>query len=186
MKKTVLLLSVFASAFSFAQSKCCNVIDGSGNTVVSSNGNCVITSIIGADCTEITKTKVAKSTAKPELKPEEKKVLNKALRGVKFKTNSDELLPNSYPKLDAVAELMKSHDDFKLKINGYTDNTGKSEYNHKLSHKRAKAAKARLVEDGIAASRITTHGYGEEKPIATNDTKEGRAKNRRVEFKVTF
>lgn len=185
MKKSLLLLSVVASTVSFAQSKCADVIDSNGTNVISSNGNYVTTSAIAADCKEDS-TAPVKTTTKPELKPEEKTVLVKALKGVKFKSDSDELLPESYAKLDAVAELMKSHDDFKLTIDGYTDNTGSSKHNHKLSHKRAKAAKARLVEDGIAANRITTHGYGEESPIATNDTKEGRSKNRRVEFKVSF
>ncbi|MGY5351990.1 OmpA family protein [Wenyingzhuangia sp. IMCC45533] len=182
MKKTILLLSVFASTLSFAQ-ECADVVDSSGINVISSNGAYVTTSGAAADCDKNAPVTTAKA---PELKPEEKIVLIKALEGVKFKTDSDELLKKSYPKLDAVAELMKSHDDFKLVINGYTDNTGTSEYNHTLSHKRADAAKARLIEDGISADRITTNGYGEENPIATNDTEEGRAKNRRVEFKVTF
>ena len=81
---------------------------------------------------------------------------------------------------------MKANSSFNLTIDGYTDNTGDADHNKELSYKRAEAAKARLIEDGISASRITTHGYGIANPIATNDTAEGRAKNRRVEFSISF
>lgn len=187
MKRIVLSLSLLVSVVSFAQTTCCNVVDSEGLSVISSNGNCVVAENLPSgkgDCGNVVKevTKVVKK----ELKASEKAVLMQALEGVKFKTNSDVLLPASLPKLDAVAALMESHKDYKLTIDGYTDSTGNSDHNHKLSYKRAEAAKARLIKDGIKGSRITTHGYGEEYPIATNDTAEGRTKNRRVEFKVTF
>ena len=180
MKKLVVSLSLLVSAVSFGQS-CCNVVDSSGRSVVDKNGDCITAKNIpsGSDCSTSTVTKT-------ELEASEKDILTEALEGVKFKSNSDELLPESYAKLDAVAEVMKNNSTCTLTIDGYTDNTGKSDYNHKLSDKRAKAAKARLIEDGIDGSRITTHGYGEENPIATNDTPAGRAKNRRVEFKISF
>jgi len=194
MKKILLSLSLLVSTISFAQSGCCNVVDSDGVAVVSSSGSCVIAPNLesATNCREERKIKAAPipkkivAPKKIELKEEEKAVLTQALEGVKFKTNSDFLLPESLPKLDAVAELMKAHNDYKLTIDGYTDNTGDSAHNHELSLKRAEAAKARLIEDGIAANRITTHGYGEERPVATNDTAEGRAKNRRVEFLVSF
>ena len=193
MKNIFLVLSLLASTFSFAQSRCCNVVDGSGRFVVSSDGKCVvaINSLSASNCGEtvaekVVEAPVVKQPAKVVLLDSEKAILSKALEGVKFKTDSDELLPDSYPKLDAVAEIMKNHSDYKLTIDGYTDNTGDSKHNHELSYKRAEAAKARLIEDGISADRITTHGYGEERPIATNETPEGRAKNRRVEFLVSY
>lgn len=194
MKKIVLSLSLLVSTISFAQSECCDVVDSAGVSVISSNGNCVITNNIASDCGEVKevvappKVEVVEveTPLKVELKEEEKDILMKALEGVKFKTNSDVLLPESYEKLDAVAELMKSNEKYKLTVDGYTDNTGESDYNHALSLKRAEAAKARLVVDGISADRITTHGYGEERPVDSNDTKEGRAKNRRVEFLISF
>lgn len=210
MKKTLLLLSLLVSAFSFSQSRCCNVVDSAGLSVVSSDGKCVIAknSLSASNCGETMTEKVVEvpvvkqvveapvvkqvvvekkaEPAKVELMDSEKAVLSQAFEGVKFKTNSNVLLPDSYSKLDAVAEIMKNHSGYKLTIDGYTDNTGNSKHNHELSYKRAEAAKARLIEDGISADRITTHGYGEEKPIATNDTSEGRAKNRRVEFLVSL
>ena len=72
-----------------------------------------------------------------------------------------------------------------LIIEGHTDATGPDAYNMKLSKARANAARSYLIEQGIESSRLEATGYGETKPIATNKTKEGRAENRRVEFKVT-
>ena len=189
MRKVLLSLSLLVSAVSFGQSGCCNVVDGAGLTVVDSNGLCITAPNLpsySGDCAMETVAEVAPKVKELVLPESEKTILMQALEGVKFKTDSDELLPESLPKLDAVAALMESHADYKLTIDGYTDNTGKSEYNHSLSYKRAEAAKARLIEDGIAGDRITTHGYGEERPVATNDTAEGRAKNRRVEFLVSL
>jgi len=191
MKKIVLLFGLLISSVSFAQ-LCCNVVDSAGLTVVDSDGLCVTAPNLPSYSEDACGQKeVAKSipTTKPKkivLKEAEKTVLLQALEGVKFETDSDVLLPESMPKIDAVAELMKNHPDYKLTVDGYTDNTGESAYNHELSLKRANAVKARLIEDGIAGSRITTHGYGEERPVATNETAEGRAKNRRVEFLVSY
>jgi len=177
MKKSILVIAILASSLSFAQEKCCNVITTNGVNAITKNGNCVITSGSAHENCEKGKTAIV-------LKAEETLVLKNALEGVKFKSNSDALLPESHAKLHAVTELMNTHQGFKLTIDGYTDNTGASEHNHQLSLKRAEAAKAHLVQDGIEPSRITTHGYGEENPIDTNDTAEGRAHNRRVEFSV--
>lgn len=182
MKKTLLSLGLLISSLSFAQTTCCDVIDSAGNTVITANGNCVVTAGASENCNN-----KSDGDASTVLTADESNILSEALEGVKFKTDSDELLIESLPKLDAVAEVMKHHPEIKLIIDGYTDNTGASEYNHSLSLKRANAAKNRLViVDGVAADRITTHGYGEERPIATNDTPEGRATNRRIEFNVSF
>ena len=194
MKKVLLALGLLVSGVSFAQTACCNVVDGAGLTVIDSEGLCVTAPNLPSYNAEgcFTGKKMASATtamAKPkklELKESEKTILLQALEGVKFKTDSDYILPESLPKIDAVADLMNSNPDYMLTVDGYTDNTGKSDYNHSLSLKRANAVKARLIKDGVAGSRITTHGYGEENPIATNDTAEGRAKNRRVEFLVSY
>lgn len=186
MKRTLLSLSLLVSAVSFAQTTCCNVVDSAGVTVISSNGNCVVAENLPSaqgDC--VTSTKAVK-VVKKELAASEKAILTRALEGVKFKTNSDVLLPESFDKLDAVAELMLQHKEYNLTIDGYTDSTGNADHNQELSYKRAEAAKARLVKDGVAGRRITTHGYGSANPVATNDTAAGRAKNRRVEFLMSF
>lgn len=90
-------------------------------------------------------------------------------------------------ELQAVANAMKVHDDITLELRGHTDSRGSDAYNQKLSEDRAAAVKAKIVEDyGIAASRITTYGYGESRPIADNNTDEGRARNRRVVGEMTY
>lgn len=79
--------------------------------------------------------------------------------------------------------MLKAHPDLKLLIEGHTDNTGSAEINQSLSEKRAEAVKAYLVSTfGIDASRLEAKGFGASKPVASNDTPEGRQQNRRVEL----
>jgi outer membrane protein OmpA-like peptidoglycan-associated protein len=92
----------------------------------------------------------------------------------------------SYATLDQVAEVLKNNKVWsKLEIGGNADNIGDSNYNLTLSQKRAEAVKAYLVNKGLSESALIAKGYGEENPIATNDTPEGRQQNRRVDFKVS-
>ena len=79
---------------------------------------------------------------------------------------------------------MKRHPDVKVLITGHTDSKGSDEYNMALSERRVKTAVDYLVEKGIERSRMTTKGYGERRPIDTNETDEGRQHNRRVEFTI--
>jgi len=81
---------------------------------------------------------------------------------------------------------MQQYPDLNVTIEGHTDNVGKDAYNKKLSQRRADAVKAYLVKKGIDANRLTAIGYGEEKPIADNATKAGKAENRRVEAAVDY
>jgi OmpA-OmpF porin, OOP family len=122
----------------------------------------------------------------PDLNEEEKEVLKQALEGVNFLSGKDVLTATSKPKLDNVAKILNKHSSYKLKVSGYTDSDGGEAANLELSKKRAKAVKDYLVSYGIAASRITSEGYGESNPVADNGTSAGRAKNRRVEFEVGF
>ncbi|MCE5262934.1 MAG: OmpA family protein [Deltaproteobacteria bacterium] len=86
-----------------------------------------------------------------------------------------------------LADVMKKYPDLKITIEGHTDNVGNAKYNEKLSLQRANAVKKNLVDKyGIAASRLDTKGYGMTKPIASNKTKEGRQKNRRVEASAEY
>ena len=93
----------------------------------------------------------------------------------------------SFEILDAVAGAMASHAEIEgIEVGGHTDNTGNADKNQKLSEKRAAACVDYLVQKkGIAASRLTSKGYGQDKPIADNKTPNGREKNRRVEFVIT-
>lgn len=90
----------------------------------------------------------------------------------------------SYPELNRAVALMKSNPNMRVEIAGFTDAQGTDSYNKDLSQRRATAVREYLVRQGIDASRLTAVGYGEANPVATNDTEDGRAENRRVEFVV--
>jgi outer membrane protein OmpA-like peptidoglycan-associated protein len=104
------------------------------------------------------------------------------LVGVFFENNSAKLTSSSTATLDKAVEILKQRSDIKVEVAAYTDSRGKATYNEYLSGLRANAVKDYLVSHGIGASRVTAKGYGEANPIADNETKEGRAKNRRVEL----
>ena len=106
------------------------------------------------------------------------------LNNVFFETNKWELKPESMIELDRLATLLKNNPEKKIEIGGHTDNVGSEEANLTLSDNRAQSVVSYLVKKGIANDRLTSKGYGESVPIATNDTDEGRSKNRRTEFRV--
>jgi len=106
------------------------------------------------------------------------------LKGANFAFNSAKITPEGEAKLgDTVATLQK-HPDIKVTCNGYTDSVGSQQYNLKLGQRRADSVKSYLVSQGIDSSRISTGSFGKENPVASNDTAEGRAENRRVEIVV--
>ncbi|MBI3883952.1 MAG: OmpA family protein, partial [Sphingobacteriales bacterium] len=120
----------------------------------------------------------------PQIKAGLVQKMNFAAKGLQFKTGEIVILPQSFPKLNTVVEILKADTSLNLEIKGYTDNSGDAVKNQKLSADRANAAKAYLVKKGIKASRISAEGLGIKNPIAPNTTPEGRTKNRRVEFKL--
>lgn len=100
---------------------------------------------------------------------------------VQFKTNSAEVTPNSEMEIKALADFLNQFKDTSVIVEGHTDDRGKASYNKRLSQLRADAVRAKLTEQyGVDANRIRSVGYGESNPIASNDTVEGRAANRRV------
>lgn len=103
-----------------------------------------------------------------------------------FDTDSARIRPTSYPLLREVAARLRENPDIPLlEIAGFTDNTGPAEYNQRLSEQRAASVRRFLVEEGaIAPERLQVAGYGETRPLTSNDTEEGRAVNRRVEFSI--
>jgi OOP family OmpA-OmpF porin len=106
--------------------------------------------------------------------------------GILFDTGSDVIKPESGPTLRSILALLNEDPGLKFAIEGHTDNQGGPKVNGPLSEKRAAAVKAWLVNQGIDGGRLTSKGLGQTKPLDTNDTAEGRANNRRVEFvKVT-
>ncbi len=108
-----------------------------------------------------------------------------SLNNVFFDFDKAILKSNSFAELNRIVMLMTDKSGIQIEVAGHTDNIGTEDYNIKLSQRRATAVKDYLVEKGIDASRIMTVGYGETRPVASNDDdKEGRALNRRVEFKI--
>ena len=102
-----------------------------------------------------------------------------------FETNSATLKPESREQLRNVAEILKAYPNVKVKVGGYTDNTGDANANQKLSQDRATAVMTELVALGIPAIRLSAEGYGEQYPVADNSTDSGRAQNRRIALRVT-
>jgi outer membrane protein OmpA-like peptidoglycan-associated protein len=117
-----------------------------------------------------------------KLRPGAKIVLN----NIFFESSKFDLKPESKIELNKLATLLNANPERKVEIGGHTDNVGADDANLLLSQNRAKAVVDYLVSQGISAERLTSKGYGETVPIASNDTEEGRAKNRRTEFTVTF
>jgi outer membrane protein OmpA-like peptidoglycan-associated protein len=113
--------------------------------------------------------------------PVPKKVI--ILKEVDFGFDSAELTPETKAVLDDQVALLREEPDAKVEIGGHTDSIGMEEYNLDLSERRAKAVMEYLVSNGISPENLTALGYGEALPIAPNQTREGRAKNRRVELK---
>jgi outer membrane protein OmpA-like peptidoglycan-associated protein len=104
---------------------------------------------------------------------------------VRFDTNKSTLTATAKANLDKLVPVFQSYADTDIVIYGYTDSTGKVEYNQTLSEQRAASVKAYLASKGLNTVRFNTTGLGIADPIATNDTPEGRTQNRRVEFAIT-
>ena len=99
-----------------------------------------------------------------------------------FDFNRANIRPDAVPILDEAADILKQHSNVAVNVNGYCDAIGSVEYNLKLSDRRADAVVDYLVKAGIPSSQLIPHGYGKTDFVATNDTAEGRAQNRRVEL----
>lgn len=122
----------------------------------------------------------------PELDQETREILAVALEGIQFQSAKDVLKDESYAILDRVVALMKKHPEYNMTIEGHTDSSGDDAMNLDLSKRRAKRAMDYLISKGIEKERLTYEGYGESRPVADNGSAEGRAQNRRVEFKIVF
>lgn len=120
----------------------------------------------------------------PDKVPEKLKKFTGAIKGIEFEVNEAKILPGSYKTLDNAIAVLQEFKDTRVEISGHTDNSGDAEKNKVLSLARAESVKTYFVEKGVSADRITTVGYGPDKPVADNKTKAGKAKNRRIEFKL--
>lgn len=101
---------------------------------------------------------------------------------ITFATDSDRIAGNFYPVLDSVGKVLVKFDKTAINVDGYTDATGSFEYNQMLSERRAQSVSNYLMQIGIDRLRVSSRGFGERNPIASNDTAGGRAANRRVEI----
>ena len=111
--------------------------------------------------------------------------VRQVLRNIYFDYDKATFQSASYNELNKLETMMKQNAGLNVEISGHTDNYGKAEYNKQLSLKRANAVKSFLTSKGIDARRVTATGYGEERPLVSNDDEsDGRSINRRVEFKV--
>ena len=106
------------------------------------------------------------------------------LKNIYFDFDKTSLKNESFVELDKVVEFLKQNSSVEVEISGHTDNKGSDEYNETLSQGRSEAVVNYIIGQGVDSYRLTAHGYGESKPIDTNDAEEGRANNRRVEFTV--
>ncbi len=122
----------------------------------------------------------------PEVSADVKLKMDVIFKNLLFATNSANIDATSLDDLDELIKIMSDDEDLRLSIEGHTDNRGNNEYNLELSRLRAEAVKQYLVNGGISASRINAVGYGETRPITTNETANGRLKNRRVELNISY
>ena len=106
------------------------------------------------------------------------------LRNIFFDFDNARLFEESYPELNKLVQYMKENGSVKIEIGGHTDSMGSADYNEALSKTRARNVYDYLISKGIDKNRLSYKGYGESQPIATNETEEGRALNRRTEFKI--
>lgn len=120
----------------------------------------------------------------PDEVPQAIKKFTGVIEGIKFKTNSADILPGSYVVLDNAVSVLKDYPDIKIEISGHTDSRGNDEFNRALSQRRAESVRNYFILKGVDSSRLTAIGYGEERPIADNSSASGRAQNRRTEFRL--
>ena len=122
----------------------------------------------------------------PEIEEEVQEILRTAFENLEFETAKDIIKEESIPSLTELAEVLVKRPEWKLQISGHTDNVGNDQANLVLSKKRAEAVKNFMISKTIESERLYVLFFGETMPISSNDTKEGRQKNRRVEMKIIF
>ncbi|NJK32791.1 MAG: OmpA family protein [Deltaproteobacteria bacterium] len=120
----------------------------------------------------------------PDVLPEALVRFNGSIEGITFETGKATIRRESLPTLDAAVQTLLEYPDVRIEIAGHTDSKGKREDNLELSKARADSVASYLVGMGVEESRITTVGFGPDVPVDSNETKAGRAKNRRIEFRI--
>ncbi len=118
----------------------------------------------------------------PDVVPPELEKIAGIMAGIQFDTDKDVIKPSSRENIDNASEVMKKYPTLRVRIVGHTDSQGGYRHNIDLSQRRAASVKRYMVENGVADDRIETQGVGPDQPIDTNETADGRARNRRIEF----
>jgi outer membrane protein OmpA-like peptidoglycan-associated protein len=129
---------------------------------------------------------VAANKGCPEVQKEVKKLFQKALQGIQFEAGKTVIKASSFVILNQIAKVLIDNPTYLIEVRGHTDNVGKPASNLILSEKRALAVKEYLIGKGVATERMTSNGFGDKLPVAPNTSAANKAKNRRVEFVVTF
>ena len=137
--------------------------------------------LAACQCKQVVKQEPPPPPPAPAPAPVEEKIV---LNGIRFDFDKAVIKDEFVPVLDEAVATLQKHAGKKVAIQGHTDSIGTEAYNEKLGMRRANAVQKYLVDKGIAADTLTTESFGEANPVADNATKEGRAMNRRVEFKV--
>ena len=122
----------------------------------------------------------------PEIDRSVETALANIVKNIQFETASDRIARSSQASLTELVEILKKFPETKLSIEGHTDAAGNANRNMSLSQRRADSVKKFLSDNGITPSRLTAKGFGQTQPVATNDTAEGRAQNRRVDLKISY
>ncbi len=120
----------------------------------------------------------------PDEVPKTLKKFTGVIKGIYFDVDKDTIKQRSKPVLDQAVTVLRDFPSIRVEISGHTDADGSREHNLDLSQRRAQSVKTYLVEHGIDGARLTIKGYGPDQPIASNDTRKGKAKNRRIEFRL--
>jgi len=122
----------------------------------------------------------------PEIDEKSQEIINESIKNIQFEKDNDKLTETSFPILDQVRQLMILHPEYSIIVEGHTCSDGTEEHNAELSEDRANKVKMYLVAKGIDDHRLETKSYGPSRPVASNETEEGKALNRRTEFKIIF
>jgi OmpA-OmpF porin, OOP family len=182
----ITLASALSSTVSFAHVAGGALADGSKEPVKGGVDKCVVVAdgTFSSKCHDV-KPKVVEAAPAPAPKPVVIAKVTSLSGDALFATNSAELSVAGKAALDDFTFRASAIKVSNIKVVGHADSRGEEAYNQALSEKRAAAVKAYLVEKGLEAYNISTSGEGESSPVASNDTKEGRAQNRRVDITVT-
>jgi outer membrane protein OmpA-like peptidoglycan-associated protein len=108
------------------------------------------------------------------------------LQGIQFASGKSNIKPTSYGILNQIANILILNPTYKVEVQGHSDNTGKADKNLALSEARASVVRQYIIDKGMSENRITSKGFGDTKPVASNKTLKGRSMNRRTEFIVSF